>query len=199
MALIKCPECGKEISEKAPACIHCGYPLDLIKDETTAEDSTKEDVNNEGFSTSSNKVDTETNTSNISTTTTNSTNKQDDSGTGCLVSLALMIVAIIVGVWLIVDSLDGFVWSVIIPYIIAVPIVGFALYSVFSAIANGEETKKNWDKEKYNNYQFTCPMCGSKKVKKISNMNRSVSVATMGLASSKIGKQYECDDCKHKW
>ncbi len=27
MALIKCPECGKEISDKAPACIHCGYPL----------------------------------------------------------------------------------------------------------------------------------------------------------------------------
>lgn len=28
MALIKCPECGKEISDKAKACIHCGYPLD---------------------------------------------------------------------------------------------------------------------------------------------------------------------------
>lgn len=28
MALIKCPECGKEISNKAKACIHCGYPLD---------------------------------------------------------------------------------------------------------------------------------------------------------------------------
>ena len=27
MALIKCPECGKQISDKAPACIHCGYPL----------------------------------------------------------------------------------------------------------------------------------------------------------------------------
>ncbi len=27
MALIKCPECGKEISEKAPACIHCGCPI----------------------------------------------------------------------------------------------------------------------------------------------------------------------------
>ena len=24
MALIKCPECGKEISDKAAACIHCG-------------------------------------------------------------------------------------------------------------------------------------------------------------------------------
>lgn len=27
MALIHCPECGKEISDQAPACIHCGYPL----------------------------------------------------------------------------------------------------------------------------------------------------------------------------
>ena len=29
MALIKCPECGKQISDKAPACIHCGYPMQI--------------------------------------------------------------------------------------------------------------------------------------------------------------------------
>lgn len=27
MALIKCPECGKEISDRAASCIHCGCPL----------------------------------------------------------------------------------------------------------------------------------------------------------------------------
>lgn len=27
MALINCPECGKEISDKSEMCIHCGYPL----------------------------------------------------------------------------------------------------------------------------------------------------------------------------
>ncbi len=27
MALIKCPECNKEISDKSEVCIHCGYPL----------------------------------------------------------------------------------------------------------------------------------------------------------------------------
>lgn len=27
MALICCPECGKTISDKAPACIHCGFPM----------------------------------------------------------------------------------------------------------------------------------------------------------------------------
>lgn len=27
MSLIKCPECGREVSDRAPACIHCGFPL----------------------------------------------------------------------------------------------------------------------------------------------------------------------------
>ena len=27
MALIKCPECCREISDRAKACIHCGFPL----------------------------------------------------------------------------------------------------------------------------------------------------------------------------
>lgn len=28
MSLILCPECTKEVSDKAKQCIHCGYPLD---------------------------------------------------------------------------------------------------------------------------------------------------------------------------
>lgn len=27
MALIKCPECGKEISDRAVSCPHCGFPI----------------------------------------------------------------------------------------------------------------------------------------------------------------------------
>ncbi|MBP3697362.1 MAG: zinc ribbon domain-containing protein [Clostridia bacterium] len=27
MALIKCPECGKEVSDKAQSCINCGCPI----------------------------------------------------------------------------------------------------------------------------------------------------------------------------
>ena len=34
MALIKCPECGKEISDRAAACIHCGFPLQQAVPET---------------------------------------------------------------------------------------------------------------------------------------------------------------------
>ena len=53
MALINCPECGKQISDKAAACIHCGCPLgheataaskpiepiEKIKEPASAEDS----------------------------------------------------------------------------------------------------------------------------------------------------------------
>ena len=27
MSLVKCPECGKEISSKSEKCVHCGFPL----------------------------------------------------------------------------------------------------------------------------------------------------------------------------
>lgn len=32
MALIKCPECGQDVSDKSTQCIHCGYPLSIQKD-----------------------------------------------------------------------------------------------------------------------------------------------------------------------
>ena len=44
-----------------------------------------------------------------------------------------------------------------------------------------------------------CPQCGSINIKPISTVNRIISVGMVGLASSKIGKQYECKNCKHKW
>lgn len=31
MALIKCPECGKDVSSYAEQCIHCGFPLNCAK------------------------------------------------------------------------------------------------------------------------------------------------------------------------
>ena len=34
MALIKCPECGKNISSLAKQCIHCGFPLEELKNKT---------------------------------------------------------------------------------------------------------------------------------------------------------------------
>ena len=42
MALIKCPECGRDISDKANACVHCGYPLSKAADNAEKKESNKE-------------------------------------------------------------------------------------------------------------------------------------------------------------
>lgn len=33
MALIECPECGKEVSDKAKSCPNCGCPIDKFQNE----------------------------------------------------------------------------------------------------------------------------------------------------------------------
>lgn len=44
-----------------------------------------------------------------------------------------------------------------------------------------------------------CPTCGSNKIEKISGVSRAASVGVFGLASSKIGKTFECKNCGYKW
>lgn len=66
-------------------------------------------------------------------------------------------------------------------------------------VAKMEKAWKEEEKRAAKNIKINCPICGSTNVQRISDLNRAVSVGTMGLASSKIGKQYECKKCKHKW
>lgn len=40
-----------------------------------------------------------------------------------------------------------------------------------------------------------CQYCNSYNVKKISSINRVISIKLVGMASSKIGKQWHCNDC----
>lgn len=44
-----------------------------------------------------------------------------------------------------------------------------------------------------------CPACNGYNTRRIGVVRRSVDVEIFGLASSTIGKQYECLDCQHKW
>ena len=43
--------------------------------------------------------------------------------------------------------------------------------------------------------QIICPYCQSTRVSRIGLLSRIVSVELWGLASSKIGKQWRCDNC----
>ena len=46
------------------------------------------------------------------------------------------------------------------------------------------------------NITVKCPYCNSNNVKKITTVNRAVSTGMVGIASSKIGKQWHCNNCK---
>lgn len=39
MAIIKCPECGKEVSDTCSVCIHCGYRLKALTDYSYTDNS----------------------------------------------------------------------------------------------------------------------------------------------------------------
>lgn len=41
-----------------------------------------------------------------------------------------------------------------------------------------------------------CPYCHSKNTRKISTTSKVTSVAMLGIASNKIGKQWHCNNCK---
>ncbi len=73
------------------------------------------------------------------------------------------------------------------------------------------EIMEKWDKidcggsgsssfiSEQNDNKPKCPTCGSTNIRKISTLNRAVSIGTLGLLSGKIGKNYECLNCKAKW
>lgn len=46
MALINCPECGKEISDKAESCPNCGYPIaeEVVLKENSDENTMEEET-----------------------------------------------------------------------------------------------------------------------------------------------------------
>ena len=68
-----------------------------------------------------------------------------------------------------------------------------------------EETKKQVDEyEKHKEYQklhggYKCPSCGMMAGHKISAVSKGTSLGAFGIASDKLGKTYECANCKYIW
>lgn len=64
------------------------------------------------------------------------------------------------------------------------------------AMYNQRETPFSYEKNESN---LKCPICNSTDVTRVTTMNRAASVAMVGIASGKIGKQYKCNNCNHLW
>lgn len=57
------------------------------------------------------------------------------------------------------------------------------------------ELKENYESQ----HQVKCPTCQSTNIQKISGLERSASVAMLGLFSKKINKSFKCNHCGYTW
>lgn len=205
MALIKCPECGKEnVSDSAEMCPDCGYgikahfaeierkkELEKIETERRQRREEQERIQKE-------KQQAELNTIKMPS--------KPNLGQ-CLLIFGIVFVPLML-LGLLLPYKLGF-WFFGVFWLI----VSFSMYNDnvkdyeraqrdFEKYQREELSKKKMQKEMERYRQANapkCPHCGSTNIGKISTTSRAVSVAAVGLASGKIGKQYKCSSCGHMW
>lgn len=179
MALIKCQNCGKEISDASTRCRYCDYPTMLKKPKFTV---------------------------------------------GGFLIYAVCILFVVGSIILLPNLIAIIMLCVSALALFAMVSLDMNSYRRYKLATKDFEAYKHYLEQQEHRYQEQCeeqqerekaerasrekemaklppcPVCGSKNyVKRISMLNRSASIAVVGLASSKIGKQYECTHCKHKW
>lgn len=182
MALIKCPECEKEISDKAGKCPYCGYPI---------EEHLKREREKELYKIRLNSI------------TMPDKPKKDNRP----------FIFIVIGVLAFIGGISTHDTIMIFSGLIT------GIVSIYGREANYKKEMEEYnlavtDMEKYRikileeqqraeerlaNSLIKCPNCGSTDTKKISTTSKVASVAMVGIASGKIGKQYQCKKCGYKW
>ena len=202
MALISCPECGKKnISDMALACPQCGF---AVREHT--EIRQREHSKGLQFEATKQKAAIEYIKQEVS-----NCNK-----TICIAAFtgagSFLLALFNKGVNSVVIPCFIVFWSMVAAILVA-SIIGIKRHNDMELIADNfyefeqKMQKRNRANTKYqlaveaamNAIPHKCPVCGSTDTTRISENSRAFSVAVFGLASSKIGKQYECKSCKHKW
>ncbi len=199
MSLLKCCECGKDVSEYADKCPNCGCPIDKIKEFILLHDDSKLICI-------------------INKKTRDITWIKDE-----LMSLSedkfylykkyyspamddVKVISKYVNDRTFLDSCK-FENKVYHELDLTPKQAGHFLYQLIDSDFtlkefNGESLSEFTQKQvAYINSKPKCPVCGSTNISKISTMNRATSIVGLGILSKKIGKQWKCNNpkCKHLW
>ena len=186
MALINCPECGKEVSDRAPACIHCGFPFSELKKEepALANDNPSEELNPSlRYRVVLRKV---------------GANAQ-------LIREALSSINV---------SYDDAILD--LPYILKRNVdvteakqleelmqearCTVSIESMDTTFEKGQTpVPKTYAMPTRVYYGYKCPSCGTTAGKEMSKLGKTVSVGLWGVASNKLGKTYKCEKCGYMW
>ena len=248
MALIKCPECGREnVSDNAEMCPNCGFGIKTHFERIKMEEEEKirrqkqeeedEQRRQERYKELTKNLDQELqDIDNMPYPDKPSFFKElfNSEGAGFFTHIAIVVLVVSL---LLAPASGLFIFIFAITLVIGVPALLFLTYLDYKMSMDiYKEKTDDWEKYKeqrkenliegYKSQAVTdtdralqavlykmeqkrkveeeekipkCPMCGSTHIEKISTTSRAVSVATVGLASGKIGKQYKCKKCKHMW
>lgn len=205
MALIKCPECGREkVSDSAEMCPDCGYGIKahfqkieqkrLLEQQKLERKKQHEEAQRVRLEEEQAELDTIKMPSKPSIV-------QNIFIFG-IIFVPLMLLG------LLIPYRIGF-WFFLIFWLI----VAFSSYNDnVKDYERAQQDFKKFQKEELSKRKIQleteayrqrnapkCPMCGSTNIGKISPASRSLSIAAFGLASGKIGKQYKCNNCSHMW
>lgn len=174
MALIKCPECGKEISNYAKECNQCGYPLssNLEADDyiyicpKCAMIYSSDELN----------ADKKCRFCNIKTIITKETMNDFINN---------------------MDNEDDY--DIILSKKYGGNQFSECAYrhrlSLIKQENKNQSTHQHQSIQQQHITQVTCPYCKSTNTKKISAVSRAGSILGFGLFSKKLGKEWHCNNC----
>lgn len=219
MALIKCPECGREkVSDNAEACPNCGYGIKAHFEKIRKEEERlkEEEMRKKEYERLAEERERELQTEIAAM-------PAPRKPFPWIILLGIFFAAGAI-VFFCTDSFflgifEGFISFILIAggysdYKDKKRIYEISLHDMERAKREALELKKEnqaiADEQNVkimnaiNPFSKTtnglkCPMCGKNAGKKITTASRAASVATVGLASKKIGKQYKCSNCGHMW
>lgn len=178
MSLTKCAECGKEISDMAQACPHCGCPLmqngvlhfhwGNMKGNTFLKTTVLVDGNEVGTMKCSEYLDLNVSPGNYKI----ELYFRDK----CAVSEIVEISP---------NHLEEY----------------YAYKQTLTGLKRVPANSVKWNKplEKGATNIPKCPTCGSTNIKRLSLTGKVFSVEMVGLASNSVGKTFVCKNCKYKW
>lgn len=171
MSLIKCPECNKEISDKATACPNCGFPIQEIN---------KPKFSNTGYNIcpKCGWIDIR-----ISNCPKCNTEMMD-----CHTTFDEWLTMGVDGMWQWRQEIYN-------KYVINSPEFNEKLFNETFKKEKAEHDYYASYPRKPSEPKITCPYCQSTNTKKIGIVSRSVSAGLFGLGSKKIGKQWHCNNC----
>lgn len=193
MALVKCPECGKEnVSNEAEMCPNCGYNLKKYYDDLELT-RIKEEQEKKELS----KIQMPS-----------KPNIFFDFGVSFLIFglFGIFVLIFVPNPF----NIIGFVLFISVMIAEGIKLYKKDVHDYHLALTNFEQYQKEQLKEQeererrealerqrkaMKNVSPKCPYCGSFHTSKIGVVTRGVSVGLVGLASSKIGKQWHCNNC----